>query len=159
MVRRPLCRCGDVGHGPGQTAGLSGEKEQANEVIDYIRSRSAPAALNRGGAVATMYGRAPRGRRQGKGAKGAQRAGRLSQQRGADRSGYDNAHFIARIYGRNYRDIQDFIEDFTELGRQLAMPVKTYSSGMRARLAFALSLTIEFDCYLIDEAIALYSNL
>lgn len=68
-------------------------------------------------------------------------------------TGYDNARFIARIYGRNYRDIQDFIEDFTELGRQLAMPVKTYSSGMRARLAFALSLAIEFDCYLIDEVI------
>lgn len=68
-------------------------------------------------------------------------------------TGYDNARFIARIYGRNYRDILDFIEDFTELGRQLAMPVKTYSSGMRARLAFALSLAIEFDCYLIDEVI------
>lgn len=68
-------------------------------------------------------------------------------------TGYDNARFIARIYGRDYREIQDFIEDFTELGRQLAMPVKTYSSGMRARLAFALSLAIEFDCYLIDEVI------
>ena len=46
-----------------------------------------------------------------------------------------------------------FVESFTELGRQLKMPVKTYSSGMRARLAFALSLAIEFDCYLIDEII------
>ena len=45
------------------------------------------------------------------------------------------------------------MEDFTELGKQLNMPVKTYSSGMRARLAFALSLAIEFDCYLIDEII------
>jgi len=45
------------------------------------------------------------------------------------------------------------VEDFTELGRQLSMPVKTYSSGMRARLAFALSLAIEFDCYMIDEVI------
>jgi capsular polysaccharide transport system ATP-binding protein len=68
-------------------------------------------------------------------------------------TGYDNARFIARIYGRDYRDIRDFIEDFTELGRQLTMPVKTYSSGMKARLAFALSLAIEFDCYLIDEVI------
>jgi len=68
-------------------------------------------------------------------------------------TGYDNARFIARIYGHDYKDMKAFVEDFTELGRQLAMPVKTYSSGMRARLAFALSLAIEFDCYLIDEII------
>ena len=68
-------------------------------------------------------------------------------------TGYDNARFIARIYGYDYSEIRDFVEDFSELGRQLRMPVKTYSSGMRARLAFALSLAIEFDCYLIDEVI------
>jgi capsular polysaccharide transport system ATP-binding protein len=68
-------------------------------------------------------------------------------------TGYDNARFIARIYGQEYDEIRDFVEDFTELGAQLKMPVKTYSSGMKARLAFALSLTIEFDCYLIDEVI------
>lgn len=68
-------------------------------------------------------------------------------------TGYDNARFIARIYSRDYADIRSFVEDFTELGSQLRMPVKTYSSGMRARLAFALSLAIEFDCYLIDEII------
>jgi capsular polysaccharide transport system ATP-binding protein len=68
-------------------------------------------------------------------------------------TGFDNARFIARIYGRDYADVRDFVEDFTELGVQLRMPVKTYSSGMRARLAFALSLAIEFDCYLIDEVI------
>lgn len=68
-------------------------------------------------------------------------------------TGYDNARFIARIYDRDYAEIRDFVEDFTELGPQLRMPVKTYSSGMRARLAFALSLAIEFDCYLIDEVI------
>ena len=68
-------------------------------------------------------------------------------------TGYDNARFIARVYNHNYEDIRDFVEDFTELGGQLRMPVKTYSSGMRARLAFALSLAIEFDCYLIDEII------
>jgi capsular polysaccharide transport system ATP-binding protein len=68
-------------------------------------------------------------------------------------TGYDNARFIARIYGQEYRNIRDFVEEFTELGRQLRMPVKTYSSGMKARLAFALSLAIEFDCYLIDEVI------
>jgi capsular polysaccharide transport system ATP-binding protein len=68
-------------------------------------------------------------------------------------TGYDNARFIGRIYGHEYEEIRDFVEDFTELGAQLKMPVKTYSSGMKARLAFALSLTIEFDCYLIDEVI------
>src|SRR3954454_180915 len=68
-------------------------------------------------------------------------------------TGYDNARFIARIYGREYEEIREFVEDFSELGTQLKMPVKTYSSGMRARLAFALSLTIEFACYLIDEII------
>lgn len=68
-------------------------------------------------------------------------------------TGYDNARFIARIYARDYAQIREFVEEFTELGQQLRMPVKTYSSGMRARLAFALSLAIEFDCYLIDEII------
>jgi capsular polysaccharide transport system ATP-binding protein len=68
-------------------------------------------------------------------------------------TGYDNARFIARIYGHEYTDIRGFVEEFTELGPQLKMPVKTYSSGMKARLAFALSLAIEFDCYLIDEVI------
>lgn len=69
-------------------------------------------------------------------------------------TGYDNARFISRIYGRPFQEIRDYIEDFTELGRYLSMPVKTYSSGMRARLAFALSLVIEFECYLIDEIIS-----
>lgn len=68
-------------------------------------------------------------------------------------TGYDNARFIARIYGRSYAEMREFVEDFTELGSSLKMPVKTYSSGMRARLAFALSLAIEFDCYLVDEVI------
>lgn len=68
-------------------------------------------------------------------------------------TGYDNARFIARIYGSRHEDIRGYVEDFTELGRALRQPVKTYSSGMRARLAFALSLAIEFDCYLIDEVI------
>ncbi|MCR9179637.1 MAG: ABC transporter ATP-binding protein [Erythrobacteraceae bacterium] len=68
-------------------------------------------------------------------------------------TGFDNARFIARIYGRSYAEMREFVEEFSELGGSLKMPVKTYSSGMRARLAFALSLAIEFDCYLIDEVI------
>jgi len=68
-------------------------------------------------------------------------------------TGYDNARFIARIYDKPYQEMREFVEEFTELGPQLRMPVKTYSSGMRARLAFSLSLAIDFDCYLIDEVI------
>lgn len=68
-------------------------------------------------------------------------------------TGYDNARFIARIYNRDYPKIREQIEEFSELGHHLKMPVKSYSSGMRARLAFGLSLAVEFDCYLIDEVI------
>jgi capsular polysaccharide transport system ATP-binding protein len=73
-------------------------------------------------------------------------------------TGYDNARFIARIYGKSYSEMRDFVADFTELGGALKQEVKTYSSGMRARLAFALSLAIDFDCYLIDEVILVGDN-
>jgi capsular polysaccharide transport system ATP-binding protein len=69
-------------------------------------------------------------------------------------TGSDNVRFICRIYGIDYHEVIDFIEDFAQLGRFLREPVKIYSSGMRARLAFAVSMMIEFDCYLIDEVIA-----
>ncbi len=68
-------------------------------------------------------------------------------------TGLDNLKFVSRIYDIDYRKMRDFVDEFAELGSQLAHPVKTYSSGMRARLGFALSLAIEFDCYLIDEVI------
>ncbi|HEY5626473.1 MAG TPA: hypothetical protein VIR79_00865, partial [Nitrospira sp.] len=69
-------------------------------------------------------------------------------------TGLDNLRFIARIYNVDHNQIRSFVEEFAELGRYFREPVKTYSSGMQARLAFALSLAIEFDCYLIDEIIA-----
>lgn len=69
-------------------------------------------------------------------------------------TGYDNMRFICRIYGVQFEDHAGFIEDFTELGAYLREPVRVYSSGMRARLAFAISMMIEFDCYLIDEVAA-----
>ena len=69
-------------------------------------------------------------------------------------SGMDNLRFICRIYGVSIEDRIPFVKEFTELGRYLHEPMKTYSSGMRARLAFALSMIIEFDCYLIDEVMA-----
>jgi capsular polysaccharide transport system ATP-binding protein len=69
-------------------------------------------------------------------------------------TGNDNMRFIARIYNKPFDKIKDYVEDFAELGKFLSEPVKTYSMGMRARFAFALSLAIDFDCYLIDEIIA-----
>jgi capsular polysaccharide transport system ATP-binding protein len=69
-------------------------------------------------------------------------------------TGLDNLRFICRIYGVDFKGVMPFVEDFTELGIYLREPIMHYSSGMRARLAFALSMAIEFDCFLIDEIIA-----
>ncbi|OCG14964.1 ATP-binding protein [Gilliamella sp. wkB292] len=69
-------------------------------------------------------------------------------------TGMDNLKFICRIYECNIEKTKKYVEDFAELGDYLFEPLKKYSSGMKARLAFALSLAIEFDCYLIDEVIA-----
>ncbi|MDY4281663.1 MAG: ABC transporter ATP-binding protein [[Pasteurella] mairii] len=69
-------------------------------------------------------------------------------------TGVDNLRFVSRIYGVDFEYVKAFTEAFSELGEYLYEPVKKYSSGMKARLAFALSLSVEFDCYLIDEVIA-----
>lgn len=69
-------------------------------------------------------------------------------------SGLDNIRFLSRLYDREYDAVLERVDDFAELGKSLRLPVKHYSSGMRARLAFGLSLAIEFDCYLIDELVA-----
>ena len=69
-------------------------------------------------------------------------------------TGLDNLRFICRVYGVDPADKFGYVEDFAELGRFFREPVKTYSSGMRARLAFALSMVIDFDCFLIDEVSA-----
>lgn len=69
-------------------------------------------------------------------------------------TGIDNIRFITRIYGKKFDAVFERVENFAELGVALNRPVKHYSSGMRARLAFGLSLAIEFDCYLIDELVA-----
>ena len=69
-------------------------------------------------------------------------------------TGYDNIRFLSRIYRRSAAQLIERVDAFAELGAAtLSMPVKYYSSGMRARLAFGLSLAIDFDCYLIDEII------
>jgi capsular polysaccharide transport system ATP-binding protein len=69
-------------------------------------------------------------------------------------SGEENCRFVARIYGADIDEVVGFTMDFAELGEYFHMPVKTYSSGMRARLAFGLSMAIEFDAYLVDEVTA-----
>lgn len=69
-------------------------------------------------------------------------------------TGLDNLRFICRIYGVPTEDKVEFVEDFSELGRYLREPVKSYSAGMRARLAFAISMAVDFDCFLIDEIVA-----
>ena len=69
-------------------------------------------------------------------------------------TGLDNLRFICRIYGTKAEDKIAFVQEFSELGRYLREPVRSYSSGMRARLAFAISMVVEFDCFLIDEIVA-----
>jgi capsular polysaccharide transport system ATP-binding protein len=74
-------------------------------------------------------------------------------------TGLDNIRFISRVYGRSTDEVTARTEGFAELGSALRMPLKHYSSGMRARLAFGLSLAVEFDCYLIDEVFAVGDSL
>jgi capsular polysaccharide transport system ATP-binding protein len=71
-------------------------------------------------------------------------------------TGRQNVKFVTRIHGgdRNIDQIIKRVEDFAEIGQSFDEPVKTYSSGMRARLAFGLSLAFDFDVYLSDEATA-----
>ena len=66
-------------------------------------------------------------------------------------TGAQNVRFIARIYGVDTDDLIERVAEFSELGRAMHMPVSTYSSGMRARLAFGTSLAIDFGVYLVDE--------
>jgi capsular polysaccharide transport system ATP-binding protein len=69
-------------------------------------------------------------------------------------TGLDNLRFICRVYGTSAEDKIAYVQEFSELGRYLREPVKTYSAGMRARLAFAISMVVEFDCFLIDEIVS-----
>jgi capsular polysaccharide transport system ATP-binding protein len=68
-----------------------------------------------------------------------------------DLTGAQNTKFLARIYGVDTEELREYVEDFSELGPQFYLPVRTYSSGMRSRLAFGLSMGIKFDVYLVDE--------
>jgi len=69
-------------------------------------------------------------------------------------TGRENVKFVARVHGANVREVAQYVEDFAEIGTHFDMPVNTYSSGMRGRVAFGLSLAFSFDYYLIDEALS-----
>ncbi|CAB3626829.1 ABC transporter ATP-binding protein [Achromobacter marplatensis] len=72
-------------------------------------------------------------------------------------TGQDNVKFVARVMGAGgdqMRKIVDYVRDFAEIGEHFDLPVKTYSSGMRSRVAFGLSLAFDFDYYLVDEAMS-----
>jgi capsular polysaccharide transport system ATP-binding protein len=69
-------------------------------------------------------------------------------------TGRENCRFVSRIYGLDVRAVERFVADFCELGKYFDMPVATYSSGMRSKLTFAVSMAADFECYLLDEALS-----
>jgi len=71
-----------------------------------------------------------------------------------DLTGLQNCRFIARIYGVDTDELAAFVEEFADLGMHFRLPIRTYSSGMRSRLAFGISMGIAFDIYLVDEITA-----
>lgn len=71
-----------------------------------------------------------------------------------DLTGVQNTRFLARTYGVDSDALVAFVEDFAEIGDHFYMPARSYSSGMRSRLAFGISMGIRFDTYLIDEVTA-----
>ncbi|WP_136644325.1 ABC transporter ATP-binding protein [Tabrizicola sp. YIM 78059] len=66
-------------------------------------------------------------------------------------TGIENIRFVSRIYGQDPRRVIEYVTEFAQLGPYLRLPIRKYSSGMKARLAFGLSMAIDFDIYLIDE--------
>lgn len=68
-----------------------------------------------------------------------------------DLTGAQNTIFIGRVYGVDTRELCEYVQDFSELGQHFHLPVRSYSSGMRSRLAFGISMGIQFDTYLVDE--------
>ena len=68
-----------------------------------------------------------------------------------DMTGAQNTRFVARVYGVDTDDLLAFVKDFAELGPHFHLPIRNYSAGMRARLAFGVSIGIPFDTYLVDE--------
>ena len=73
-------------------------------------------------------------------------------------SGLQNTRFLARVYGVDSDELVASVRDFAELGNHFFLPVRTYSSGMRSRLAFGISMGIDFDTYLVDEITSVGDN-
>lgn len=71
-----------------------------------------------------------------------------------DMTGAQNVRFVARIYGVDTDELIAYVEDFAEIGRHFHLPIRSYSSGMRSRLTFGLSMGLKFDTYLIDEVMS-----
>ena len=71
-------------------------------------------------------------------------------------TGRENVKFVARLYAKpaELKEKIEFVEEFAELGKYFDMPIKTYSSGMKSRLGFGLSMAFKFDYYLVDEVTA-----
>jgi capsular polysaccharide transport system ATP-binding protein len=68
-----------------------------------------------------------------------------------DLTGFQNTKFIARVYGVDTEELAAFVEEFAELGQHYYLPFRSYSSGMRSRLSFGVSMGLPFDTYLVDE--------
>lgn len=71
-----------------------------------------------------------------------------------DLTGAQNTRFLARVYGVDTQELEDFVQDFAEIGPHFHAPIRTYSAGMKSRLTFGMSMGIPFDTYLIDEVTA-----
>lgn len=69
-------------------------------------------------------------------------------------TGMENLRFVCQIYDADLEEVSEFVHDFAEIGNAMNEPVRTYSSGMRSRLAFGLSMAIRFQVYVIDEGMA-----
>lgn len=72
---------------------------------------------------------------------------------GGELTGYDNVRFISRLYNLPFKEVFDYVADFSELGKHMYRQTRFYSSGMSMRLAFALSLALDFECILMDEVL------
>ena len=72
---------------------------------------------------------------------------------GGELTGYDNIRFISRLYNLPFKEVFEYVADFSELGKHLYRQTRFYSSGMAMRLAFSLSLALDFECILIDEVL------
>jgi len=71
-----------------------------------------------------------------------------------DLTGLQNVRFVGRVYGVDTDELAEFVANFAELGQHFNLPVRSYSSGMKSRLAFGTSMGIRFDTYLVDEVTA-----